>query len=697
MSADNKPDEEKKEDVQFEEHEHVEHEDDISPELELLLHTDPATGLSTAEVDERMQKFGLNELPERKTNPFLKFLSYFLGPIAYLIEIACIIAAIVGDWIDFGIILALLFINALIGFIEESKAESALDALRQTLALKTRCWRNGELTEINVKELVPGDVIILRIGDIIPADARLLGLGAQGEVNETELLIDQSALTGESLPVSKKKGSTVFSSSIVKQGQQLAVVTKTGINTFIGRAANLIAITNEEGHFQKVIGKIGNVLIWSTIVLVVVILIYQLVRFRGTPEGDWKRVLENCLVLTVAAIPVGLPTVMSVTMALGAKQLAQKKVIVKRLTAVEELASVSVLCSDKTGTLTLNELSFDEPWLNGDYTADDILLYSYLSAEQGANDPIEAAVRRAAEGSLEVLKNRPPKTLDVPGYKVTAFQPFNPTTKMTEATILDLATNQSFRVAKGAPQVIIRLAGGSNDAVNAVNNLARRGLRALGVAKTIPGDLSKFELVGMISLLDPPRPDSAQTIRDCNELGVDVKMITGDQLIIAKEVGARLGMGRVILDANHLVDPSKSEEEVTEHCKRADGFAQVIPEHKYRVVELLQNKGYLVGMTGDGVNDAPALKKANVGIAVEGCTDAARSAADIVLLAPGLSTIIDGVKTSRAIFQRLRSYALYRITSTIHFLLFMFIITLVEDWNMPAILLIMICVLVSSI
>ncbi|CAO3639925.1 unnamed protein product [Mucor fragilis] len=693
VRSDVKPDEDKKEDAQFEDHEHVEHEDEISPELELLLHTDPATGLSSTEVAERTEKFGLNELPERRQNPIIKFLLYFTGPIAYLIEIACIIAAVVGDWLDFGIILALLFINALIGFIEEAKAESALDALRQTLALKTRSWRNGELVEINVKELVPGDIIVLRIGDIVPADAKLLGLGVNGEVNETELQIDQSALTGESLPVAKKKGSTVFSSSIVKQGQNLAVVTKTGINTFIGRAANLIAITNEEGHFQKIIGKIGNVLIWSTVVLVLIILVYQLVRFRGTPEGDWKVVLEHCLVLTVAAIPVGLPTVMSVTMALGAKQLAQKKVIVKRLTAVEELASVSVLCSDKTGTLTLNELTFDEPWLSGDYTADDILLYSYLAAESGANDPIEFAVRRAAEGSLEVLKTRPAKSLGVPGYKVTAFQPFNPTTKMTEATILDLATNQSFRVAKGAPQVITKLAGGSNDAVNAVNSLARRGLRALGVAKTVPGDLNKFELVGMISLLDPPRPDSAATIRDCNILGVDVKMITGDQLIIAKEVGARLGMGRVILDANHLVDPTKSEEEVTEHCRRADGFAQVIPEHKYRVVELLQNKGYLVGMTGDGVNDAPALKKANVGIAVEGCTDAARSAADIVLLAPGLSTIIDGVKTSRAIFQRLRSYALYRITSTIHFLLFMFIITLVENWNMPAILLIMICVL----
>ncbi|OZJ02639.1 hypothetical protein BZG36_04166 [Bifiguratus adelaidae] len=678
--------------AKFEEQEHHEHTDEISPELEAFLHTDPTKGLTSAEVAERLEKFGPNQLAERKTNPFLKFLSYFTGAIAYLIEIAVIIAAVVGDWLDFGIILALLIINACIGFIEEARAESALDALRQTLALKTRAWRDGDLKEIDVSELVPGDIIVLRLGDIIPADARLLGIGATGEATEGDLQIDQSALTGESLPVAKGKGQTVYSSSIVKQGQQLAVVTKTGGNTFIGRAANLIAITTEEGHFQKVINKIGNVLIWLTVALVLVILVYQLVHFRGTPKGNWQVVLENCLVLTIAAIPVGLPTVMSVTMAVGAKQLAGKQVIVKRLTAVEELASVSILCSDKTGTLTLNELTFDEPWLCQGFTASDLLLHAYLAAEPGANDPIESAVRRAAEETLVSLKGRQGAT-GVPGYKVTSFLPFNPATKMTQATVQIIETGETFKVAKGAPQVIIKLVGGNDDAVRAVNALARRGLRALGVARTVPGDLEKYELIGLIALLDPPRPDSADTIRECNNMGVDVKMVTGDQLIIGKEVAARLGMGRVILDASHLVDPEKSDEEVTEHCVRADGFAQVIPEHKYRVVELLQAKGLLVGMTGDGVNDAPALKKANVGIAVHGCTDAARSAADIVLLAPGLSTIVDGIKTSRAIFQRLRSYALYRIASTIHFLLFFFLITVIEDWHMPAILLIMICVL----
>ncbi|KAF9117127.1 hypothetical protein BGX27_003589 [Mortierella sp. AM989] len=680
--------------LEVQEAEHHEHEDEISPELETLLKTDPKHGLTAAEAAERLARFGPNELAEVKRNPLLKFLSYFTGAIAYLIEVACIISAVVEDWLDFGIILALLLVNACIGFIEESKAESALDALRQTLALKTRCWRDGHLVELDVSSLVPGDIIVLRLGDIVPADGRLLGIGATGEATEGDLLIDQSALTGESLPVAKNKGKTVYSSSIVKQGQQMAVVTKTGGDTFIGRAANLISITTEEGHFQKIINRIGNFLILITVVLVLIIMVYQLVHFKGDERGRGKflSVLGRILVLTVAAIPVGLPTVMSVTMAVGAKQLAAKKVIVKRLTAVEEMASVSVLCSDKTGTLTLNELTFDEPYLSNNYSSEDILLYSYLAAEAGANDPIEFAVRTAAEEQLDILKGRTHKH-EVPGYKVTSFLPFNPSTKLTQATITKLDTNSTFKVAKGAPQVIIRLVGGDDDAVRAVNNLAKRGLRALGVARTVEGNMDQWELIGMISLIDPPRPDSAETIRRCNDMGVSVKMITGDQLIIAKEVAHRLGMQRVMLDASHLVDADKSEDEITEHVIRADGFAQVIPEHKYRVVELLQKRGILVGMTGDGVNDAPALKKANVGIAVHGCTDAARSAADIVLLAPGLSTIVDGLMCSRAIFQRMRSYALYRITSTVHFLMFFFVVVMAYDWSLPPHLLILICIL----
>ncbi|KAL2913885.1 hypothetical protein HK105_206619 [Polyrhizophydium stewartii] len=698
------------------EHDHVEVADAIDAELEQLLQTDPLKGLTDAEVQERLAKFGKNEIPEKKTNPILKFLSYFGGAISYLLELATIVSAILGDWIDFGILVFVLVANAIIGFHEEAKAESALDALKNTLALKCRAWRNGELVEVDAALLVPGDVIALRLGDIIPADARLLGIGVTGNATEGTLQIDQAALTGESLPVSKGKGSIVYSSSIVKQGQQLAVVTKTGINTFIGRAANLISITTEEGHFQKVINQIGNFLIVMTVVMVVIILavnmtakkVYDENHVEATETGQrFKLALKQVLILTIAAIPVGLPTVMSATMAVGASQLAKKQVIVKRLTAIEELASVSILCSDKTGTLTLNQLTFDKPYLanrgstadnlegngTGRYTEEDLLLMAYFASEPGAQDPIEKATRDAAHERVALLRERTVQDHNIPGYHVEEFIPFNPTAKFTEATVINQTTGERFRCIKGAPQVIVRMCGGHEEANTAVIDLARRGLRALGVARTIDAERQKFEMIGMISLLDPPRPDSAQTIKECSEFGVGVRMITGDQLIIAKEVAHRLGMQRAILDAGKLIDPNVEEEALIDRCIKADGFAQVIPEHKYRVVELMQKRGLLVGMTGDGVNDAPALKKANVGIAVEGCTDAARSAADIVLLAPGLSTIVDGIKTSRAIFQRMRSYALYRIASTIHFLIFFFITLLAFDFSLPDRLIILIAVL----
>jgi H+-transporting ATPase len=635
-------------------------------------------------------------------------LGYFTGPISYLLELSTILSAILAvtddpdHWIDFGILIFILVVNACIGYFEEAKAESALDALKNTLALHTRAWRNGKLVEVEANLLVPGDVIVLRLGDIVPADARLLGVGVTGEITGGELHIDQAALTGESLPVLKGKGATAYSSSIVKQGQMLAVVTKTGIHTYIGRAANLISITTEEGHFQKIIKAIGNFLVIITIFMVLIVFIVEVAH----KQKYWVRSLSVIVVLTIAAIPVGLPTVMSVTMAVGASQLAKKQVIVKRLTAIEELASVSILCSDKTGTLTMNKLTFDKPFLSNKgatagnlegtgvkHSEEELLLDSFFASEPGANDAIECAIRKAAQETVPLLKGRGEQDHNIPGFKVLNFTPFNPNDKYTEGTVIEVETGVKFRVIKGAPQVIIKLCGGHSIASEMVIKFANRGLRALGVARTIDAEMTKFELIGLISLLDPPRPDSGTTIQECEDLGINVKMITGDQLIIAKEVASRLGMNRNVLDAHALVEEHVDEESLIDRIVKCDGFAHVIPEHKYRVVELLQKRGYLVGMTGDGVNDAPALKKANVGIAVEGCTDAARSAADIVLLASGLSTIVDGVKTSRAIFQRMRSYSLYRIASTIHFLLFFFISIIAFDFVLPTRLVLLICVL----
>lgn len=657
-------------------------------ELEELMGTDFKRGLSSDEAKSRLEKFGFNEIAEHKQNKLLKFLLYFWGPIAFLIEAACILAGVIGDWVDFGIILGLLLVNAFIGFIEESRAESALDALKQTLALRSRVVREGELKEIESREIVPGDIIIVRLGDIIPADARLLGVGATGEP-ANELQIDQSALTGESLPVTKNRGDIVYSSSVVKTGQQLAVVAKTGANTFIGRAANLIAITNEAGHFQKVVNNIGNFLIGITLLLVIILLII-LIKVQNL---DALEAISQVLVLTIASIPVGLPTVLSVTMAVGAKQLARKNVIVKRLPAVEELAGVTVLCSDKTGTLTLNKLSMTDPYLAPGKTYKDVLLAAYLASEPGANDAIEMAVRQEATTQAADVCGSDMNSAKVPNFVVKAFKPFDPTSKIVEATVERESDGATFKVCKGAPQVVIRMCGGDQAASDSVLDNALRGLRCLGVARTKDNMTDQWELQGLIAFLDPPRPDSAATIKECNNYGVAVKMITGDQQVIAKEVARRLGMHRTILTAEKLNEKDVPEDRLGDRCLHADGFAQVIPEDKFRVVELLQNKGMLIGMTGDGVNDAPALKKANVGIAVHGCTDAARSAADVVLLSPGLSTIVDAVKTSRKIFQRMRSYALYRITSTVHFLIYFFFSISILGFSLPAKLIVMICLL----
>ena len=628
-------------------------------------------GLSSAEAQVRLKQYGFNELPEEKVNPVIKFLAYFWGPIPWMIEVAAVLSALVHHWEDFLIILALLLMNAGVGFWEEFQAGNAVAALKATLALQARVKRDGTWTTIPARELVPGDLMHIRIGDIVPADARL--------VEGDPVMVDQSALTGESLPVSRKPGEAVYSGSILKQGEIDALVYGTGQNTYFGKTAHLVETAHTVSHFQRAVLKIGDYLIFIALGLMLLILTVAL--FRG---DRMLTTLQFALVLTVAAVPVAMPAVLSVTMAVGARTLARKKAIVTHLAAMEELAGIDVLCSDKTGTLTQNKLTLGEPFCAAGVSPQEIILAASLASSVESQDPIDLAVLRGLKDA-HLLKQ----------YKLVHFQPFDPVHKRTEATVESDA--HQFRVTKGAPQVILELATPTvelkNAAQKAVNQFAARGFRSLGVART--GENNHWQFLGVLPLFDPPRPDSKSTIATASQMGIKVKMVTGDQIAIAKEMARQLGLGQNIVDASILSETEHyKESHLAKAIDEADGFAQVFPEHKFHIVKVLQKEKHIVGMTGDGVNDAPALKLANAGIAVSGATDAARAAADIVLLNPGLSVIIDAVKESRKMFQRMKSYATYRIAETIRVLLFMTLAILVFNfYPVTAVMLVLLAVL----
>jgi H+-transporting ATPase len=613
-------------------------------------------GLSSAEAKERLQKYGYNEIQERKVNPVKKFLRYFWSPIPWMIEAAAIISAVISHWEDFGIIIALLLLNAVVAFWQEHKADNAINLLKQRLAARAHVLRDGKWTELAAREIVPGDVVRIRLGDIVPADVKLF----DGDY----LLIDQSALTGESLPVEKHLAEDAYSGSIVQKGEMTALVITTGTNTYFGKTAKLVEEAKTKSHFQKAVIKIGDYLIAFAISLIV--LIYVIAIFR---HESLLQTLQFALVLLIAAIPAALPAVLSVTMAVGVTMLAKKQAIVSKLVAIEEMAGVDILCSDKTGTITKNKLSVAQVEAFDPCTESEVILYATLVSREEDNDPIDNAIIARCK-SLKMFERINTS------YRPSSFKPFDPVAKRAEATVLDQKTGNIFKVSKGAPQVILSLLYNKQEIAlkvqSSVDVLANKGYRSLGVAKTdVKGN---WEFAGIISLSDPPRDDSKETIKTAQSMGVDVKMITGDHIAIAKEICKEVGLGTNILEASSILGKKEGEGKKIEEEKiieNADGFAQVFPEHKYHIVELLQEKGHIVGMTGDGVNDAPALKKADIGIAVEGATDAAKSAAGIVLTQPGLSVIIDAIKESRKIFQRMNNYAIYRIGETIRILLFL--------------------------
>jgi H+-transporting ATPase len=629
-------------------------------------------GLTQAEAAVRLAKDGPNEIAEPKSNAFLKFLRFFWGPIPWMIEVAVILSAIVRHWPDFAIILVLLMSNAVVGFWEEREAGNAIAALKAKLATKTRVKRDGKWATPPARELVPGDVIQLRLGDIVPADARLL--------DGDPMSVDQSALTGESLPATRTMGDAVFSGSIVRRGESTALVYGTGTNTYFGRTAQLVEQAHTVSHFQKAVLRIGNYLIVLAVCLVGIIIGFAI--YRGDPILS---TLQFALVLTVAAIPVAMPTVLSVTMAVGARVLARKQAVVSRLVAIEELAGVDILCADKTGTLTQNKLTLGDPFCVPPMTAAEVILDGALASRADNGDIIDLAVLGGV-GDTAALKS----------HQILHFTPFDPVHKRTEAQVKD-GNGKAFKVTKGAPQVILALAGGAGEArlavEKAIDDFAVRGFRSLGVARA-EGD-GPWRFLGVLPLFDPPRDDAKSTIATATQMGVKVKMVTGDALAIARETAKKLDMGTNILDAATLGDLDKEvTAQAAESIERADGFAQVFPAHKYHIIDVLQKRNHIVGMTGDGVNDAPALKKADCGIAVSGATDAARAAAAIVLMTPGLSVIIDAIKESRKIFQRMNSYAIYRIAETLRVLLFMTLAILVFNfYPLTAVMIVMIALL----
>ncbi|KAK7044324.1 plasma membrane ATPase [Favolaschia claudopus] len=653
-------------------------------------------GLDQEEATRRLGLFGPNKLESEEQNPFLQFLSFMWNPLSWVMEAAALVAIALSngegrapDWQDFVGIVLLLFINSAIGFYEERGAGNAVKALMDSLAPKAKVKRAGNWSEIESADLVPGDMVSFKIGDIVPADCRL--------TEAVNVSIDQAALTGESLPQSKKLGDQCFSGSTCKQGEAEGVVISTGANTFFGRAASLVGQDDDTtGHLQKILAQIGS---FCLVAIGIFVIAEILVLYAGF-KYSYRRGLDNILVLLIGGIPIAMPTVLSVTLAVGAQQLAKHKAIVTRITAIEELAGVTILCSDKTGTLTTNKLTIDRETIltYSSFSADDVILLAAYASRTENQDAIDSSVVQAIGDPSRARA----------GIKLLDFKPFNPTDKRTEITYREEATGKLKRVTKGMTGAIIELCSRNRtEELEAkletdVEGYATRGLRSLAVAyEEVDGDDFEaegngFELIGLLAIFDPPRSDTKQTIDDALALGVKVKMVTGDQLAIAKETGRRLGLGDHMYPAKVLKDgpaPGGKHASLDEMIMDADGFAGVFPEHKYEIVKRLQGLGHLCAMTGDGANDAPALSRANVGIAVEGATDAARGAADIVLTEPGLSTIVHAIRGSRIIFQRMRNYSIYACAVTIRIVVCFAILAFAYKFDFPPFMILIIALL----
>jgi H+-transporting ATPase len=600
-----------------------------------------AVGLRSEEAKARLEREGANEVPEARPQPFARIARKFWGVSAWMIELIALLSLVLQKWADFWIALALLLVNAVLSFIQEGRSAAAVSALRLRLRVTARVLRDGAWHAIPARELVVGDIVRVRTGDFVPADAQIL---------EGVLQVDQSALTGESQELTKGRDQVIYSGSVARRGEVTAVIVATGVRSYMGRTTELVQSAQPKLHVDEVVARVVRWLFAIVGTLVGTTLVVSFVE--GLPASD---ILPLSLVLLMSAVPVALPVMFTVSMALGSAELARHGVLVTRLSAAEDAASMDVVCADKTGTLTMNRVSFGGAVPQPGETEESVARDGALASTEANQDAIDAAFLHAARerGLLE------------PATRTVAFTPFSPETRRTEALVE--RDGRRVRVMKGALRTVAEATGLDADGVRALEahatEAAQRGFRALAVARAEADQ--PWRLVGLALLHDAPRADSRRLIAKLRSLGVSVKMLTGDAFAVATEIARELGVGEMRHAGELRAARGSSADAAARLVEQSDGFAEVFPEDKFVVVESLQKLGHVAGMTGDGVNDAPALKQAEVGIAVSGATDVAKGAASVVLTSDGLEGIIDLVENGRAIYQRVLTWIVNKVSRTI--------------------------------
>ncbi|MGA2297286.1 MAG: plasma-membrane proton-efflux P-type ATPase [FCB group bacterium] len=607
-----------------------------------------ADGLSDSEVKNRIEKFGNNEIPEKKQNSALEFILRYWGPMPWLLELAMGLAFALNHYFEGIIIFSLLTVNAIIGQIHSNSSQKIIDLLKKKLAINSKVLRNKKWSEEDAKGIVYGDIISVKLGDIVPADAKIIS---------GELSVDQSALTGESLPIETHQSDIIFSGSVVRRGEAACIVVNTGANTFFGKTAELIKIAKPKSHQEEMMMAVVKYLFYLAIIASVLVSGSAILMHLSIVI-----MLTFVIVVLLGAIPAALPAVLTIVQTVCATELAKKGALVTKLDSVEDASSIDIICFDKTGTITQNKITVVESIPFFGNKSEDVLRIAALTSQSEGMDLIDLAVINYAEKSGVSFND----------YKQVSYTPFEPSTKRTEATIE--AGGKRFRAVKGAAQVIISLCHdvdkGTLDEVNkTLDSFSKKGYRTIAVARSDGDDFNNLKLTGLIPLADPPRPDSKNMIDQARKLGLKPMMLTGDSIDIAKEISNQIGIGNNIIRMEDIKDLSPDKQlKLVSEC---DGFAEIYPEDKYKIVKLLQSGGHIVGMTGDGVNDAPALKQAEMGIAVSNSTDVAKAAASVVLTESGVGVIIDAVTISRLAYQRMLTWVLNKVVKVIEFVVFL--------------------------